>query len=108
MCAMRKSTSRNVNGYVKAALALEAVRQKREERYTLYVRALDRKRDRLAAEGRGGPATAGVDRDPAGRGAAHSGSRSRSPYDQGPHGVTRDGSHLSCMSYGGPKGSNDE
>jgi hypothetical protein len=39
-----------VNGYVKAALALEAVRRKREARYERVVRPLDRKRDALAAE----------------------------------------------------------
>jgi len=39
-----------VNGYVKAVLALEAVRRKREERYERVVRPLDRKRDALAAE----------------------------------------------------------
>jgi len=45
-----KSRSRKVNGYVKAVLALEAVRRKREERYERVVRPLDRKRDELAAE----------------------------------------------------------
>jgi len=45
-----RSKSRKVNGYVKAVLALEAVRRKREERYDRYVRALDRKRNALAAE----------------------------------------------------------
>jgi hypothetical protein len=45
-----RSRSRKVNGYVKAILALEAVRNKREERYERFVRALDRKRDQLAAE----------------------------------------------------------
>jgi hypothetical protein len=39
-----------VNGYVKAVLALETVRRKREERYDRHVRPLDRKRDILAAE----------------------------------------------------------
>jgi hypothetical protein len=47
---MPRSTSRKVNGYVKAALALEAVRRKREERYDRYVRPLDRQRDVLAVE----------------------------------------------------------
>ena len=45
-----KSTSRKVNGYVKAVLRLEEVRRKREKRYDRYVRPLDRKRDVLAAE----------------------------------------------------------
>src|SRR6266511_1185753 len=45
-----KSRSRKVNGYVKAVLALEAVRKKREDRYDRFVRPLDRKRDELAAE----------------------------------------------------------
>jgi hypothetical protein len=45
-----KSKSRKVNGYVKAVLALEAVRRKREERHDRYVRPLERKRDLLAAE----------------------------------------------------------
>jgi hypothetical protein len=40
-----------VNGYVKAMLALEAVRKKREDRYDRFVRPFDRRRDRLA-EGR--------------------------------------------------------
>ena len=39
-----------MNGYVKAALALEAVRKKREARYDRVVRPLDRRRDALAAE----------------------------------------------------------
>jgi hypothetical protein len=42
--------SRKVNSYVKAVLALEAVKRKREERYDRFVRPLDRKRDHLAAE----------------------------------------------------------
>ena len=33
-----KSRSRKVNGYVKAVVALEAVRRKREERYERVVR----------------------------------------------------------------------
>jgi hypothetical protein len=45
-----RSKSRKVNGYVKAVLALGAVRRKREERYDRYVRPLDRKRDVLATE----------------------------------------------------------
>ena len=45
-----KSRSRKVNGYVRAVLALEAVRRKREERYDRFIRPLDRKRDQLAAE----------------------------------------------------------
>jgi hypothetical protein len=45
-----RSKSRKVNGYVKAVLALEAVRGKREERYDRYVRPLDRRRDALTAE----------------------------------------------------------
>ena len=44
-----RSGSRKVNGYVKAVLALEAVRRKREARYERVVRPLDRKRDALAA-----------------------------------------------------------
>ena len=48
--AIPKSRSRKVNGYVKAILALEAVRRKREDRYDRFVRPLDRKRDELAAE----------------------------------------------------------
>ena len=39
-----------MNGYVKAVLALEAVRRKREERYDRFGRPLDRKRDVLSAE----------------------------------------------------------
>ena len=39
-----------MNGYVKAVLALDAVRRKRDERYDRFVRPLDRKRDQLAAE----------------------------------------------------------
>ena len=38
-----------MNGYVKAVLALEAVRKKRVARYDRLVRPLDRKRDELAA-----------------------------------------------------------
>jgi len=45
-----RSGSRKVNGYVKAVLALEAVRRKREDRYARVVRPLDRRRDELAAE----------------------------------------------------------
>jgi hypothetical protein len=45
-----RSKSRKVNGYVKAVLALEAVRKKREERYDRFLRPLDRKRDLLAVE----------------------------------------------------------
>jgi hypothetical protein len=45
-----RSGSRKVNGYVKAVLALEAVRRKRENRYARVVRPLDRRRDSLAAE----------------------------------------------------------
>jgi len=47
MQAIPKSRSRKVNGYVKAVLALEAARRKREDR---FVRPLDRRRDELAAE----------------------------------------------------------
>ncbi|MGH9651361.1 MAG: hypothetical protein ACRD3I_12935 [Terriglobales bacterium] len=39
-----------MNGYVKAVLALDAVRRKRQERHDRFVRPLDRKRDQLAAE----------------------------------------------------------
>jgi hypothetical protein len=45
-----RSRSRKVNGYVKAVLALEAVRRKRDERYDRFIQPLDRKRDQLAAE----------------------------------------------------------
>jgi hypothetical protein len=45
-----RSGSRSVNGYVKAVLALDAVRRKREDRYERIVRPLDRRRDELAAE----------------------------------------------------------
>jgi hypothetical protein len=48
-----RSASRKVNGYVKAILALEAVRKKREDRYARLVRPLDRRRDALAAVGDG-------------------------------------------------------
>ena len=47
-----RSVSTKVNGYVKAVLALEAVRTKREDRYARVVRPLDRRRDQLAAEWR--------------------------------------------------------
>jgi hypothetical protein len=54
MNAMRpvipRSGSRKVNGYVKAVLALDAVRRKREARYERAVRPLDRKRDALTVE----------------------------------------------------------
>jgi len=43
------SRSRKVNGYVKAVLALEAVRKRREDGYDRFIRPLDRKRDKLAA-----------------------------------------------------------
>ena len=39
-----------MNGYVKAVLALEAVRRKREGRDNRYIRPLDRRRDALAAQ----------------------------------------------------------
>ena len=45
-----RSGSRKVNGYVKAVLALEGVRRKREARYERVVRPLDRKRDTLTVE----------------------------------------------------------
>ena len=45
-----KSRSRKVNGYVKAMLALEAARRKRDERYERFVRAIDPKRDRLVVQ----------------------------------------------------------
>ena len=48
--AVTRSRSRKVNGYVKAVLALDAVRRKREDRYDRFVRPLDRKRDALAAQ----------------------------------------------------------
>jgi hypothetical protein len=48
--AVSKSRSRKVNGYVKAVLALEAVRRRRQERYDRFVRPLDRRRDELEVE----------------------------------------------------------
>ena len=45
-----RTKSRKVNGYVKAVVALEALRKKRDDRYDRFVRPVDRKRDRLAAE----------------------------------------------------------
>jgi len=45
-----RSGSRKVNGYVKAVLALDAVRRKREARYERVVRPLDRRRDELVSE----------------------------------------------------------
>ena len=39
-----------MNGDVRAVLALEAVRKRREARYDRVVRPLDRRRDELAAE----------------------------------------------------------
>ena len=45
-----RSGSRKVNGYVKAVLALEAMRKKREARYERVVRPLDRKRNTLTVE----------------------------------------------------------
>jgi hypothetical protein len=50
MHVISRSGSRKVNGYVKAILALDAVRRKREARYERVVRPLDRRRDELAAE----------------------------------------------------------
>ncbi len=50
MRAIPRSGSRKANGYVKAVLALEAVRRKREDRYVRVMRPLDRRRDALAAE----------------------------------------------------------
>ena len=50
MQVIPRSGSRKVNGYVKAVLALDAVRRKREDRYARVVRPLDRRRDELAAE----------------------------------------------------------
>ena len=47
---IQRSGSRKVNGYVKAVVAFETVRRKREDRYERVVRPLDRKRDALAAE----------------------------------------------------------
>ena len=47
---IQRSGSRKVNGYVKAVVAFETVRRKREDRYERVVRPLDRKRDKLAAE----------------------------------------------------------
>ena len=61
-----KSRSRKVNGYVKAMLALEAVRKKRDDRYDRYVRA----RSRARSAGRGGrDGVAGADRRAVQRGA---------------------------------------
>ena len=45
-----RSKSGKVNGYVRAVLALEAARKKREKRYERFIRPLDRRRDQLAAE----------------------------------------------------------
>jgi hypothetical protein len=50
MPVIPRSGSRKVNGYVKAVLALEAVRRKREARYERVVRPLDRRRDALTVE----------------------------------------------------------
>ena len=50
MPVIPRSGSRKVNGYVKAVLALEAVRRKREDRYERVVRPPDRKRDALTVE----------------------------------------------------------
>ena len=50
MRVIPRSGSRKVNGYVKAVLALEAVRKKREARYDRVVRPLDPKRDTLTVE----------------------------------------------------------
>ena len=50
MPVIPRSGSRKVNGYVKAVLALDAVRWKREDRDARIVRPLDRRRDELAAE----------------------------------------------------------
>ena len=57
MHVIPRSGSRKVNGYVKAVLALGAVRRKREDRYARVVRPLDRRRDELAAEVAGRPPT---------------------------------------------------
>jgi hypothetical protein len=48
--AVTRSRSRKVNGYVRAVLALDAARRKREDRYDRFVRPLDQKRDALAAQ----------------------------------------------------------
>jgi hypothetical protein len=50
MMPVIRSRSRKVNGYVKAVLALEAVRRKREARYHRILRPLDRQRDALTVE----------------------------------------------------------
>jgi hypothetical protein len=50
MPVIPSSGSRKVNGYVKAVLALEAVRKKRQARYDRVVRPVDRKRDTLTVE----------------------------------------------------------
>ena len=50
MPVIPRSGSRKVNGYVKAVLALDAVRRKREARYERVVRPLDRRRDALMVE----------------------------------------------------------
>jgi hypothetical protein len=50
MPVIPRSRSRKVNGYVKAVLALEAVRRKWEARYERVVRPLDRKRDARTVE----------------------------------------------------------
>jgi hypothetical protein len=50
MPVIPRSGSRKVNGYVKAVLALDAVRRKREARYEHVVRPFDRKRVALTVE----------------------------------------------------------
>ena len=47
---IRKSKSRKVNGYIRRALALDAIQRRRAERYDRYIRPLDAKRDALIAE----------------------------------------------------------
>ena len=48
--AIPKSKSRKVNGYIRRALALDAIQRRRAERYDRYIRPLDAKRDALIAE----------------------------------------------------------
>ena len=48
--AIPRSKSRKVNGYIRRALALDAIQRRRAERYDRHIRPLDAKRDALIAE----------------------------------------------------------
>jgi len=81
-----RSGSRKVNGYVKAALALEAVRKKREDQNERVVRPARSQARR--AGGRGRDAPAGAERRAARRGPAaarddHAGDGERRPRESG-------------------------